>query len=606
MHGPNTSTTCSAVLCSTAAFENAHAVHAYVSAWRWQLTAAEMPRPTANRIDAHLIVITTIALCAVATIATLSALVNGWSRFPRFAYPRQLLWWPMNAASSSPSLGSLASATNLCTSNSWHELQLDANNALDTASNEVTPGVFPHSVINYGCPRFVHIEYHEYAGIGHRLSNLAMAMIAARVLNATLMYDSLDYYSIKHGNFTGADAFFGLRRGEHSSSEIVASYPNLTLVALPRMDGYRSWEAGGPFSPNDAPYIVWGGYASSRRAQCWVRFVVPRDDWVRDPKPLVKTIFAKKWTRNEAALQRALSVSHGERWTVMREDGLVLSDAEVEQQRGWRTPIWSDMCSISATSSTASRRWSVRYAPPVLAPSHIDIPPPRTLIVAVHLRVGDINPTPPAWIAAVLSQSIIRPLATLAPSVALDIHVFCQDDIGKARLLPIRALATPPSSSSSLTARPVVNVTFHFDTPALTVFWHCTVADVFVQSRSAFSEYAALVSTRPLSFAPQGSRFVVPPSKNISSNNKSSSSVSSSNGGSGGGVGGVASVPNWAYWQCGVRNVCCDPGEGAACPSDTPHRIANLLRRRGWLEREPTMDALGAGGVAAAAAAADA
>src|SRR3954470_12194587 len=54
-----------------------------------------------------------------------------------------------------------------------HELSLDV--PYDDASTEVSPGVFRHGTIDCACPRFAHIEYHDHAGIGHRLSNLAMA-----------------------------------------------------------------------------------------------------------------------------------------------------------------------------------------------------------------------------------------------------------------------------------------------------------------------------------------------------------------------------------------------------------------------------------------------
>jgi len=97
---------------------------------------------------------------------------------------------------------------------------------------------------------------------------------------------------------------------------------------------------------------------------------------------------------------------------------------------------------------------------------------------------------------------------------------------------------------------------------AFPTFLHLTQADVLLQSRSAFSEYAAHLSSRPLSFAAWGSRFGA------------------------------------RYQQCGVATICCRatvPGspeagnftEGDMCPSDARWRLQRVLQRRGLLRTAP-------------------
>ena len=668
-----------------------------------------------------------VALTTVGMFSqTQGRLLGGWRRWsPPPLHLRNLLF---TSAPSAPPYYT----------NPTHEQRLDGT--FNPPAMEVSPGVFPHSVIDAACPRFVHIEYHDAAGMGHRLSNLAMAMVAAQVLNATLAYDRLDFHSKAHGNYTGADDFFGLGVGEVMRAEMGRRFPYLTTVALPRMDGYRSWDAGGPFSPESALYSVWAAHAASKRAQCWVSYEVSRDDWTRDPKPRVKWIFAKKWAANEARMAAYREAADEARMAANREAAksfiedrraahvrlvneaaddresiakrfpprvevgrstgtgrLVVPPAavftsaasRVRRLRAMSGPLrWlqrrfesdsqageapgevlsavdegvrrlSDPTSAShrrtdgvSPSSTGSGSiaaavdvvgggggasispWSLalqlewrtpRWESPTLRLPTLPLPPmdsgggvstsvasepsapsslsadgrglegdgsaaasPPVLRIAVHLRVGDINPTSPAWMAVVLSSSVLPHVAAIAPWLPVEIHVFAQDDVGRVKLAPLRELAKlpvtsamtseassggppPPSSTSAADPPPPppiavivdggVSVSFHFTLPALATLWHLTQSDVFVQSRSAFSEYAALLATRPLSFAAGGSRF-----------------------------------KNESYWQCGVGNICCDAVSGG-CPAESARRVRALLQRWGWDRGPVGLDGAAAGSV---------
>lgn len=185
---------------------------------------------------------------------------------------------------------------------------------------------------------------------------------------------------------------------------------------------------------------------------------------------------------------------------------------------------------------------------------------PRVVNIAVHFRIGDMQPTKEEWHVGLLNSTILPVLrAHAAPGTRLAVHIFMRADSDYKLFKRFPAL-------------PADEVAFHTaDSMApFPTFLHLTQADVLVQSRSAFSEYAGHVATRPLSFAADGSRF----------------------GG--------------RYQQCGVGAVCCrdappaPPGsaslanmtlgeaslaEAPMCPADAQLRLVRLLRRRGLLRR---------------------
>lgn len=222
------------------------------------------------------------------------------------------------------------------------------------------------------------------------------------------------------------------------------------------------------------------------------------------------------------------------------------------------------------TKWVMARKWAA-HVPSLPLPARALLWRSRDINVAVHFRTGDMMPTKEEWLVAVLNTVILPPLATgLAAGgggaggsgASLVVHVFVRSGEDNHQYKALRAL---PLAS---------RVVFHAEGVTPYSAWlHLTQADVLLQSRSAFSEYASHVSTRPLSFAADGSRF------------------------------------GRRYQQCGVGVVCCredvpaawpgggDPAGGGPyngsvawgvdkrplCPDDARIRLLRVLQRRGLL-----------------------
>jgi hypothetical protein len=266
------------------------------------------------------------------------------------------------------------------------------------------------------------------------------------------------------------------------------------------------------------------------------------DDWTYDPKPVTKWVMAKKWAANVARLPAPL------------------------RALAWRA-------------------------------SDVNI--------AVHFRIGDMQPTKEEWLVAVLNSTILPALAQGAlPGTRVVVHVFMRADtdhkmfklfprLAGAPVTPVdapgpRGLPPPPPAGALAPPPPAaldVRVAFHTadQLSPFATFLHLAQADISLQSRSAFSEYAAHVSSRPLSFAADGSRFGA------------------------------------RYQQCGVGVVCCaeavpppppsapppapggnataEPGVPPLCPYDARVRVLRVLQRRGLLRSgaEPPPERAGVG-----------
>lgn len=152
----------------------------------------------------------------------------------------------------------------------WDELTLDLPyDAQSTEAGGHGSGAFPHTAVDPGCPTFVLPKYHDYAGMGHRLSNWVMGLVAAISLPATLLHAPLDYASKPHYNYTGLDAFLGVGSGEWREDAAMAVYHNLTRVDLPRMDNYASMAKGGMFSPNGR-VALWHARRAALTRKCYI------------------------------------------------------------------------------------------------------------------------------------------------------------------------------------------------------------------------------------------------------------------------------------------------------------------------------------------------
>lgn len=149
-----------------------------------------------------------------------------------------------------------------------HDLSLP----YDSQSEELDgpgSGVFRHSVVDSACPLFVWPEYHEYAGMGHRLSNFVMGLVAAIMMDLPLVYRTMEYSSKQHGNYSGLDRFLGMGYREWTHEAVLASWPNMTVIDLTRLDNWAPMARGGMFSPASRTW-VWHAKRASLTRKCHI------------------------------------------------------------------------------------------------------------------------------------------------------------------------------------------------------------------------------------------------------------------------------------------------------------------------------------------------
>ena len=414
-----------------------------------------------------------------------------------------------------------------------------------------------HSRVNASCPTFVVGALDSLAGLGHRFTNMLMVMVAATVVNATYVHPHLDEkWDTPHMQPAErfVDTFFGMGDGEWNATGVAAAYPDALShrYNLPRVDDTRGYNGAGPFGRpgnaslwTDAVVRVWG-------SPCGVVYSAGNNHWLTDLKSGTKAIVAPKFAASMAVKGRAPPL------------------------------VWD----------------------------------PRDLNIAMHHRRGDMTPTPEAWFAALLNATLLPLLHELMDwdaGVPVRFHVF--SNVGSGELwnvagefpalsaLPLLVEATPlydgavarikqMAGWSSLTPTPTlqplrpieiirgsggggvlqpngparghggrhpnISLAFHIGLaglPALPTLYHCTQADMFVGSRSSFSEVAALISHVPLCFAQGGNKY-----------------------------GPGSQFPKWEYDHCGPYAVCCN-GTSGECPGGARARVAALLERRGLLRR---------------------
>jgi hypothetical protein len=421
------------------------------------------------------------------------------------------------------------------------------------------PAPFPHSVVNASCPRFVRVgRYDSYAGLGHRLTNLVMTLLAAIVTNATYLHTSLDDgWTTPHleNGSTAVDAFLGLGVGEWTRERAEQAYP-LAMAAshrLPVLDNNRGYNGVGPFVPNEdaarwVESVAHGG--PNGGPVCGVQMVPALNVWLYDIKSGTKHILAPRFAAAMAALPAAA-----------------------------RPPLLWD-------------------------PAHLNI--------AVHYRKGDMEPTLEPWFAGVFNATVLPVLLDYhdLDGVPVHVHVFTErpgrcgrgvfpllealfgpaapsDDercdgnragggggagAGGNATAPCRYVdyafsaatatlaglrrrrdAEPPAAAAPRSCGPLRGARLHVhDVGLQQTLYHLTHADVLLQSRSALSEMAAHMSHTTLSFAQGGNKY-----------------------------GPGTRFPLWTYDHCGPFNVCCD-GTTGACPASGQARLLALLHRRGF------------------------
>ncbi len=106
-------------------------------------------------------------------------------------------------------------------------------------------------------------------------------------------------------------------------------------------------------------------------------------------------------------------------------------------------------------------------------------------VVAVHVRTGDIDPTAESFFVNVLTQ-----LLSHLKDVPYRIHVFAEGK-GQTDYPGIASSVAPPGQ-----------VVFHPALPPFETFYHLTDSHVFVMAARGFSQFAALLATKPLVFSP--------------------------------------------------------------------------------------------------------
>ena len=104
-------------------------------------------------------------------------------------------------------------------------------------------------------------------------------------------------------------------------------------------------------------------------------------------------------------------------------------------------------------------------------------------IIAVHIRVGDVTPTPESYFITVLSQ-----ITSYLKDIPYRIHVFI-DNQG-------------PEEWPNLVKAHEDRIIFHNQMSPFDSFYHLTQADIEVMSASGFSQMSAILGTKQLSFSP--------------------------------------------------------------------------------------------------------
>lgn len=112
------------------------------------------------------------------------------------------------------------------------------------------------------------------------------------------------------------------------------------------------------------------------------------------------------------------------------------------------------------------------------APDRSPIPllyEPEHFIIALHIRVGDISPTPPSFFLRVLSAVVPR---LVEQQVPYRIHVFAEN----------KGADDFPDLLQAYRGR----IAFHADLSPFDSFYHLTQPHVLVMSASGFSQFSAL------------------------------------------------------------------------------------------------------------------
>ena len=146
------------------------------------------------------------------------------------------------------------------------------------------------SRVDAACPRFVFAFQNHAAGLGHRMTNWAMALHTAVALNLTFAHTSFDGGGGRHGSFDGWDAWLAFTEGEFGLDDVLRR-PGLRRVDLPA--------AGGYYADNEALLKLWAPVTRDA-ANCNVAFKVPDDLWMYDISSSTRAVMGAKFAERAA------------------------------------------------------------------------------------------------------------------------------------------------------------------------------------------------------------------------------------------------------------------------------------------------------------------
>lgn len=301
----------------------------------------------------------------------------------------------------------------------------------------------PHrasQITDPGCPKWVFAFQNHGAGIGHRMTNWAMALHTAVVFNITFAHTSFDGGSGGHGNYNGWDSWLSFTVGEYGLDGVM-SIKGMRKIELPSLGGY--------YRHNEEAMKVWNDVIRDPTA-CNVIYQVPQDQWMYDISSSTHAIMAHKFEMHTAHKRPKEPLEH-----------------------------WSH----SDVNIVAHVRWGDQY------PTN----------ERVHARVIRETILPALADAGIISKVSVHVFAEDKKGDELP-GLAALDGIALASVGDVMS-SGGGGRSKSASSSPVVSVYFHPEADPQSSFWHLTQSDFLVMSFSSFSWAAAQVAIKPVSLA---------------------------------------------------------------------------------------------------------
>ena len=292
------------------------------------------------------------------------------------------------------------------------------------------------------CPRAVCVHPHPGAGLGHRLTNILQGALLADALGVLHAASTLEYAATPgfHGSYPGANDLFRM-------PEVAVADGNGSLAAL------RC-----PLSATDLP-PGWG-------SAC---LTVPTE--VRDGA--ADASVAVRLAAGAAAAACHTVYVAEEFWPPSYERVVPL---------------------LRAMYRPDSARGVALRAALRLNPARFNI--------ALHMRSGDIEPTPASYFTGVVAR-ILDELSPVIDQLPVDFWVFSESSTGAALL---RGQVTDAIAAARAGGSPAANVRLRTeatdDFPLLAVLVHLLESDIFIGSDSSISWVVSWITTTTRAITP--------------------------------------------------------------------------------------------------------